>query len=60
MSMVIQLIKTLTSSIRSKKGLDDVDLSESADEYDLERRIREIEQGSRRPSSGLACGLSLL
>jgi hypothetical protein len=60
MSMVIQLIKALTSSVRSQKGLDDVDLSESADVYDLERRMREIEQRSRRPSCGLACGLSLL
>jgi len=60
MSMVIQLIKALTLNIRSQNDLDDVYLSESADVYDLERRMREIDQRSRRPTPGLACGLSLL
>jgi hypothetical protein len=60
MSIVIQLIKALTPSIRSQKDLDDVYLSESAGVYDLERRMREIDQRGHRPSRGLACGLSLL
>ena len=60
MSMVIQLIKALTPGIKSQKDRDDAYLAESVDVYDLERRMREIDQRSRKPSRGLACGLSLL
>jgi hypothetical protein len=52
-----QLIVSLMPNIKSQKDFDDAYLSESADIYDLERRMREIDQRSRRASYGLAYGL---
>jgi hypothetical protein len=49
----IQLIKTLTPNIMSQKDLDDAYLSDSADVYDLERRMREIDLRSSSASRGL-------
>lgn len=43
MSMLTQLIKALTSHIKSQKELDAEYLSDSTDVYDLERRMYEIE-----------------
>jgi len=51
---LIQLIKTLTPSIKSQKDLDDAYLSASADVYDLERRMREIDHRSLGASYGFA------
>jgi hypothetical protein len=59
MSILIQLtqlIKTLTPNIRSQNDLDHAYLSNSVDVYDLERRMREIDQRSHEPSRGLAYG----
>lgn len=60
MSKFIQLIKALAPSIRYQKDLNDAYLSESTSVYDLERRMRELDQRSRQPSGGLASGLSWL
>ena len=57
---LIQLIKTLAPNIKPQKDLDDAYLSNAADVYDVERRLREIDRGSRRDSRGLACRTSLL
>jgi hypothetical protein len=56
---LIQLIKTLTPNLKSQKDLDDAYLSDSADVYDLERRMREIDQRSRNVSCGLVYGPNL-
>lgn len=60
MSKFIQLIKALAPSIRSQKDLNDAYLSESTSVYDLERRMREIDQRGRRPSRGPASSLNWL
>ena len=63
MSILIQLtqlIKTLTPDIKSQKDLNHAYLSSSADVYDLECRMREIDRRSRGPSRGLAYGLNWL
>ena len=57
---LIQLIKTLTPHIKTQKDLDEAYLSNSADVYDLERRMRVIDQRSCRPSRGPQHGLSQL
>ena len=57
MSILLQLIKALTPHIKSQKALDDAYLSDSTDVYDLERRMREIDQRSCSASGGLAYGI---
>jgi|JFJP01.1.fsa_nt_gi hypothetical protein len=57
---LIQRIKTLTQHSKSQKDLDDAYLSDSADVYDLERRMREIDLRSRSASRGLAYAKNLL
>jgi hypothetical protein len=55
-----QLIVSLMPNMKSQKDFDDAYLSESADIYDLERRMREIDQRSSSASRGLTYGLNLL
>jgi hypothetical protein len=55
-----QLIVSRMPNIKSQKDFDDAYLSESADVYDLERRMREIDQRSRSTYHGLAYSLNLL
>ena len=47
-------------NIKSQKDFDDVYLSHAADIYDLERRMREIDQRSSSASLGLAYGQNLI
>ena len=54
---LIQLFKTLTPHIKSQKDFDDAYLANSADVYDLERRMREIDQRGQRPFCGFEYGL---
>ena len=54
-----QLIVSLTPNIKSQKDFDDAYLSHSADIYDLERRMREIDQRTSSTSRGLAYGQNL-
>ncbi|GEM_PF-836541 len=63
MSMLLkltQLIVSLMPNIKSQKDFDDAYLSDSADIYDLERRMREIDQRSSSASLGLAYGQNLI
>jgi hypothetical protein len=55
-----QLIVSLMPNIKSQKDFDDAYLSESADIYHLECRMRKIEQRSSSTSRGLAYGQNLL
>lgn len=55
-----QLIVSLMPNIKSQKDFDDAYLSDSADIYDLERRMREIDQRSSSASLGLAYGQNLI
>jgi hypothetical protein len=57
---LIQLIKALTPNIKSQNELDDAFLAESANAYDLECRMREIDQRSRNALRGLAYGPNFL
>jgi len=54
-----QLIVSLMPNIKSQKDFDDAYLSYSADIYDLERRMREIEQRTSSTSRDLAYGQNL-
>lgn len=63
MSMLLkltQLIVSLMPNIKSQKDFDDAYLSDSADIYDLERRMREIDRRSSSASLGLAYGQNLI
>jgi hypothetical protein len=51
---LIELIKSIMPKIKSQKDIDDAYLSESADVYDLERRMREIDQRDLNGSRGLS------
>ncbi len=55
-----QLIVSLMPNIKSQKDFDDAYLSDSADIYDLERRMREIDQRTSSASLGLAYGQNLI
>nr|WP_319565086.1 DUF3563 family protein [uncultured Rhodoferax sp.] len=62
MSMLLQLIKltkSLMPHITPHQQHDEAYLSESADIYDLEHRMRELDQRSRLDAHGLAYRLHL-
>ncbi len=50
--MISNCINAITSVIRSEKDQYDTDLSDSTNVYDLERRMRKIDQRSQKPSLG--------
>ena len=56
MSKLIERIKALIPIIKSQKDLDDAYLSQSADVYDLERRMRQIDAASRDTARSLIFG----
>jgi hypothetical protein len=57
MSRLLDFIKALIPRIESQRVLDEAYLAESVDIYDLERRMRELEQRSRKASQGLTWSL---
>jgi hypothetical protein len=54
MSRLLDFIKALIPKLEPQHVLDEAYLAESVDIYDLERRMRELEQRSRNASQGLA------
>ncbi len=59
MSALIELIKALLPDVESQAERDEAYLSESVDLYDLERRMREIDDRANTLATGLQFGLVL-
>ena len=59
MSKVFELIKALMPRIEPQHLRDEAYLAESVDIYDLERRMREIDQRGRNASQDLIFSLGL-
>ena len=56
MSKLIELIKALVPSFQSQKDLDEAYLAKSANMFDLERRMREIDTTARDNARSLVFG----
>jgi hypothetical protein len=56
MSTLIELIKALIPSIKSQKDLDEAYLCQSANVYDLERRMKDIDHNARNQARSLISG----
>jgi hypothetical protein len=54
MSRLLDFIKALIPRLEPQHVLDETYLAQSVDIYDLERRMRELEQRSRNASQSLA------
>ena len=54
---MLNFLKSLLPSIESQKERDEAYMAESVDIYDLERRMREIDERGRRDWSPIAHGL---
>ena len=50
MSKLIELIEALAFSFKSQKQIDEAYLAQSCDIYDLERRMHEMDSGTRNAS----------
>jgi hypothetical protein len=59
MSKFIEIIQALFPRIEPQQARDEAYLAESVDIYDLERRMREIDQRGRQLSHGLVFSLGL-
>jgi hypothetical protein len=57
MSSLLQLLKSFVFGSPSRHEADEAYLAESVDIYDLERRMREIDQRGRAPAYGVSLGL---
>ncbi|MBV8620321.1 MAG: DUF3563 family protein [Curvibacter sp.] len=56
-TLIAALIQALWPSFKSQQDIDEEYLAQSSDLYDLERRMREIEQRSRAGQTAQAFGL---
>jgi hypothetical protein len=56
MSILIELIKALIPNLESQKDRDEAYLAESADVYDLERRMRDLDSITRQNAKNLIFG----
>jgi hypothetical protein len=57
MTKLLQLLKSLLPVVKSQQEQDEAYLADSIDIYDLERRMREIDQRGRSSASALVFGL---
>lgn len=57
MSTFLNALKSLLPTIQSQHERDDAYLGEAVDIYDLERRMREIDERGRSRSYGVSLGL---
>jgi len=57
MSSFLNLIKALFFGAPPQRDVDEAYLADSVDIYDLERRMREIDQRGRNPAYGVMLGL---
>lgn len=57
MSTLFTILKNLLPAVQSQRERDEAYLAASADLYDLERRMRDIDQRGRRGLSAAAVGL---
>lgn len=58
MSLFTQLIKALTPSFPSRQDCDQAYLAQACDVFDLERRMREIDQRSHAHCTARVCGFN--
>jgi hypothetical protein len=56
MSHVFELIKALFPGLQNQKSLDEAYLAQSADMFDLERRMRDLDNVSRQNAKNLIFG----
>ncbi len=56
MSTLLAFIKALVPGFQSQKTLDEAYLAESADVYDLERRMRELDLAARNKAQNMVFG----
>ena len=59
MSRLLGLIEAILPEIEPQQARDQAYLAESVDIYDLERRMREIDQRGRSAANGLTFSLGL-
>jgi hypothetical protein len=57
MTKLLQVLKSLLPAVESQQEQDEAYLADSVDIYDLERRMREIDQRGRLSASALIFGL---
>jgi len=57
MSSFLNLIESLFFGAPPQRDVDEAYLADSVDMYDLERRMREIDQRGRSPAYGVMLGL---
>lgn len=57
MSSLLNLLKSLLPAVESQRDRDEAYMAGAVDIYDLERRMREIDERGRRNWSPIACGL---
>lgn len=57
MSKLLKLLKSLLPSVESQKERDEAYMAGAVDIYDLERRMREIDERGRRNWSPIVHGL---
>ena len=56
---LLHVLKSLFAGPRPQREIDEAYLAESVDIYDLERRMREIDERGRSPVYGVSLGLFL-
>lgn len=57
MTNLLNFLKSLLPSIESQQDRDEAYMAEAVDIYDLERRMRDIDERGRRHWSPIAAGL---
>jgi Protein of unknown function (DUF3563) len=57
MTNLLNFLKSLLPSIESQQERDEAYMAQAVDIYDLERRMREIDERGRRDWSPIAAGL---
>jgi len=57
MPSLLKLIQSLFVGTPPQRDVDEAYLADSVDIYDLERRMREIDQRGRNPAHGVMLGL---
>jgi hypothetical protein len=57
MSSLLKFLQSLFPRAEPRRAVDDAFLAASVDIYDLERRMRTLDERGRNPSGGIALGL---
>jgi len=57
MTSLLKFLKSLLPAVESQRDRDEAYMAGAVDIYDLERRMREIDERGRRNWSPITCGL---